>query len=310
MVPAANALPDVLPAGRLRANAMPEPDWRDELRRIPSVRNALTVVYCSVQAALVLIAAVWLHNPIAWVVAFLLMGRSIVMFNILGHEAAHRLLFRNRRLNDGVGRWLLAYPVFVPIDIYRRGHMAHHRDELGPDEPDVPLYRGYPITRASMVRKLIRDATGITGLRLMKSFLGALRSGRGRPHVLRILFVQAVLLGLAFAAGRPELYLFLWFLPYLTVWRVLNRLRAIAEHGGMERSPDKRRTTHSVRQSWLARFWMVPYHTGWHLAHHVDPAVPWRALPQLHQELRRSGWVTDHLEYPTYIALWQALTSR
>jgi fatty acid desaturase len=188
--------------------------------------------------------------------------------------------------------------------------MAHHRDELGPDEPDVPLYRGYPITRASMVRKLIRDATGITGLRLMKSFLGALRSGRGRPHVLRILFVQAVLVGLAFATGRPELYLFLWFLPYLTVWRVLNRLRAIAEHGGMERSPDKRRTTHSVRQSRLARFWMVPYHTGWHLAHHVDPAVPWRALPQLHQELRRSGWVTDHLEYPTYIALWQALTSR
>ncbi len=310
MVPTENKLPDVLPAGRLRANAMPEPAWRDELRRIPSARNALTVVSCWAQAAAVVAGAVLLHNPVAWVAAFLLMGRSIVMFNILGHEAAHRLLFRNRRLNDGVGRWLLAYPVFVPIDIYRRGHMAHHRDELGPDEPDIPLYRGYPITRASMARKLIRDAFGITGLRLMKGFLGALRSGRGRPNVLRILAVQAVILGGAIAAGRPELYLFLWLLPYLTVWRVLNRLRAIAEHGGMERSPDKRRTTHSVRQSWTARFWMVPYHTGWHLAHHVDSAVPWRALPRLHEELRRSGWVTDHLEYPSYRALWHALSSR
>jgi fatty acid desaturase len=310
MVPTADALPDVLPSERLRVNGMPAPGFRDELRRIPSGRNAVSVASCWLQAAVVVVGAVWLDNPFVWVAAFLLMGRSIVMFNILGHEAAHRLLFRHRRLNDGVGRWLLSYPVFVPIDIYRRGHMAHHRDELGPEEPDIPLYRGYPITRASMARKLIRDAFGITGLRLMKSFFGALRSGRGRPHVLRILAVQAVLVGAAVVAGRPELYLFLWLLPYLTVRRVLNRLRAIAEHGGMEHSSDKRCTTHSVRQSWLARFWMVPYNTGWHLAHHVDAAVPWRALPRLHDELRRSGWVTDHLEYPSYLALWRVLSSR
>ena len=35
-------------------------------------------------------------------------------------------------------------------------------------------------------------------------------------------------------------------------------------------------TTHHVRQSLRARFWMVPFNTGWHLAHHVDirRAVP------------------------------------
>jgi len=49
-----------------------------------------------------------------------------------------------------VGRWLLGFPSFTPIDLYRRGHMAHHRDEFGPDEPDIPLYRGYPIARDSM----------------------------------------------------------------------------------------------------------------------------------------------------------------
>ena len=79
------------------------------------------------------------------------------------HEAAHRLLFRNRRVNDWVGRWLLGFPAFTPIDLYRRGHMAHHRDEFGPDEPDIPLYRGYPIPRDSMRRKLTRDAMGRTG---------------------------------------------------------------------------------------------------------------------------------------------------
>jgi fatty acid desaturase len=93
----------------------------------------------------------------------------------------------------------------------------------------------------------------------------------------------------------------------MSVWRVLNRLRAIAEHGGMTRSDDRRLTTHVVRQTPLARFWLVPYNTGWHLAHHVDPGIPFRRLPALHRELVESGWVTVGLEYPSYRALWRAL---
>ena len=99
------------------------------------------------------------------------MGRAHVQLNILMHEAAHRLLFANRRLNDFVGRWFLGYPVFVPIDLYRRGHMAHHREEFGPNEPDIPMYRGYPIPRDSMRRKLTRDALGITGFKLLRGLL-------------------------------------------------------------------------------------------------------------------------------------------
>ena len=117
------------------------------------------------------------------------------------------------------------------------------------------------------------------------------------------------MLALFAAIGRPELYLVLWLLPWMTSWRVINRLRAIAEHGGMERSPDRRRTTHHVRQSLLANFWIVPFHTGWHLAHHVDMGVPWRNLPKLHAELVAAGWVVPALEYPSYRALWRALSA-
>ena len=96
----------------------------------------------------------------------------------------------------------------------------------------------------------------------------------------------------------------------MTQWRVINRLRAIAEHGGLEASPDRRATTHNVRQSWLARFWFVPYNTGWHLAHHVDMGVPWRNLPRYHAELERAGYVTEGITYPSYRALWSALSLR
>jgi fatty acid desaturase len=54
---------------------------------------------------------------------------------------------------------------------------------------------------------------------------------------------------------------------------------------------------------------MVPYNTGWHLAHHVDMGVPWRNLPRLHAELVRSGWVTEAIEYPSYRAFWRAASS-
>ncbi len=310
MVPAADRLPAVLPTDRLTVSGMPVPELRTELRRIPNLRNAWAVAVAWIQAGVIIGLAAWAAHPVAYLLAVVAMGTTFARLAILAHEAAHKLLFSNRSLNDHLGRWLCAYPAFVPLEAYRRSHFAHHRDELGPKEPDMALYAGYPITRASFGRKLRRDAVGISGAKNLVPLLKATTSATARPVALRILGAQGVLFALALAAGRPELYLFLWLLPWMTSWRVLNRLRSIAEHAGMERSDDRRRTTHHVRQSLLARLTIVPYNTGWHLAHHVDMGVPWANLPRLHEELVGSGWMTTDLEYPSYRALWRALASR
>ena len=309
MVPDPSVLPDVLPTDRLLATGKAVPGIRAELRRIPNLRAAGAVAGVWLESIAIVVGAVWLAHPLAYVAAFFLLGREIVKFNILGHEAVHRTLFSHKGLNDFAGKWLLSYHAWVPFELYRRGHLDHHRDELGPDEPDVDLYAGYPISRASLRRKLVRDATGRSGWKILKGLLRGTRNPRTRPVALRILGAQVVLLAIATAFGRPELWLFLWFLPWLTLWRVLNRLRAIAEHAGMERSADRRRTTHQVRQSPLARFWLVPYRVGWHLAHHVDMGVPCWNLPRYHRELVASGWVTDGYQWPSYRALWRALSS-
>jgi fatty acid desaturase len=245
-----------------------------------------------------------------WVLAFVLMGRAHAQFAALMHEAAHRMLFTKKSVNDWVGRWLLGYPSFTPTDLYRRGHMAHHREEFGQEEPDIPLYRGYPIKKDSFRRKLVRDATGRTGWKLFKGLLRAVTvKGAGGTQARRIVGVQLVLIAISIALGHPFVYWLLWFLPYLTVWRVINRLRSIAEHGGMQHSKDRRNTTHTVRQHLPARFMMVPYNIGWHLAHHVDSGIPMKHLPRFHRELRRSGYVTDDLEYGSYRELWAKLAS-
>jgi fatty acid desaturase len=311
MVPSARSLPSALPTERLSETGRPAPALRASLRTIPDGRNALTVVGAWLQSFGVMAAAVAVDRWWAYLLAFLLMGRAFALLNILGHEAAHRLLFNRKRVNDLVGRWLLAYPGWTPFDVYRRTHMAHHKDEMGPEEPDLALYSGYPITRASMRRKLVRDAVGISGYKNLAPLLAALRKPSSRGVAARIVAVQGVIWGASWAlSGRWWVYPLLWLAPWMTVWRVLNRLRAIAEHAGMERSADRRRTTHVVRQRPLARFCMVPYHTGWHLAHHVDMGIPWRQLPELHHELVAAGWVTPEIEYPSYFALWRALCSR
>ncbi len=303
------ALPVVRDNPDVRVDGKPSPVLREELRRIASWRNAASVLSLYVQTAVL----VWLTVQFVWLlpVTFFLMGRTFAQFASLMHEAAHRLLFANKRANDWVGRWVLGYPAFTSTDAYRRVHMAHHRDEFGPDEPDMALYAGYPIGPASFRRKLTRDATGRTGLKLMRQLLSNVRSSdvRSRHTIWKILAVQALLLGAAIVSGHWWLYPVLWLAPYLTVWRVINRLRSIAEHGGMQRSKDRRQTTHSVRQHLLARFILVPYNIGWHLAHHVDSGVPFRNLPRLHRALAEAGYVDDTFEYPSYSAIWRALKS-
>lgn len=311
MLPDPAELESFRPTERLAANARPAPGWREELRRIPSVRNGFAVASVWVQTIGIVVLAVWLDNWFVWVAAFLLMGRAHAQFAALMHEAAHRLLFRNRKVNDWVGRWLLGFPSFTPIDLYRRGHMAHHREEFGPDEPDIPLYRGYPISRDSFRRKLVRDATGQTGWKLFKGLLRgvAAKDKSVRSQARSIVAVQLVFLAVGIALGHPWVYFILWLAPFLTVWRVINRLRSIAEHGGMQRSKDRRMTTHSVRQSVWSRFALVPFHIGWHLAHHVDSGIPMANLPRYHEELRKAGYVNDAIEYRSYTALWRKLAS-
>ena len=305
MVPPPDRLPDVLPTDRLNARGMPIRELRDELRRIPNARNAVAVIATLLQSYGVVVAAAVVHTWWAYALAFVLMARGHVCLNILGHEAAHRLLFSDRRLNDAVGRFL-AYSSYQAMLAYRRAHFAHHRDEMGPDEPDRSLYAGYPISRASWRRKLRRDATGVSAAKNFAVLLRAMR--QRRPEALMILALHLALIATSIAFMRPLAYV-VWILSWSTLWKVSNRLRAIAEHGGMIRSRDRRETTHVIRQSLLARYWMVPYHTGWHLAHHADMGVPWTNLPKLHAELVASGWIAPELEYPSYRAFWKAVAA-
>ena len=304
-------VPDLVPfegSDRLRADGRPTAELRARLRRIPNVRNTITVISVLALPVLVVVAAVAIDAWWAVLIGIPIMAVFQNRLFILHHEGAHRLLFSNRRLNDVIGVNLFGYLSFgTGTHHYRRGHAAHHRDEFGPKEPDFLLYSFYPIPKESLRRKLVRDATGVSAYRILKPRLTGVVKPKYMVNSLRFLGGQLAVFALFAVFGHPWLYLFLWVVPYVFVYQVLNRARAIAEHGGMTRSPDRRATSHHVRQSLLARAILVPYGVGYHLAHHVDSGVPFRNLPELTRVLEEDGYITPELTWRSYPALWRAL---
>ena len=170
-------LPGFAGSERLHANGRPRAEFRAELRTIDNKRNAFTSV-CVLLGPIVTIALVLaIDHWLAVVAAVPVVAGWQNRMYILHHEAAHRLLFSNRTLNDRVGINVFGWLAFgTGAHGYRRGHANHHRDEFGPKEPDFLLYSFYPISRTSAARKLRRDATGVSAFRIMKSLLTGLVS--------------------------------------------------------------------------------------------------------------------------------------
>ncbi len=308
LAPAPGSLSTFAGSGRLRPDGRPRPEFRAQLRNISDVRNAWTVTWVFLSPLAIVWAVIALDHWLGVVVGALAMGTCFARFYIIGHEAAHRLLFTNKRINDLVGQRLAGLVGFGDGgSAYRLVHTQHHRDEFGPREPDFRLYAHYPIARSSMRRKLVRDTFGISGWKNLRPiFEGLLRSGY-RLRALKALAAQAVIFAAFWATGHPWLYLLIWFLPWMTYWRVVNRLRSLAEHGGMTRASDRRYTTHHVQQRWLPAVMFVPFNTGYHLAHHVDSGIPWRNLPVLHAALAEDGYMTGVETHASYRTFWRSL---
>ena len=93
---APGTLPETRPDEHVSIDGRLSPADRERLRRIPSFKNAWSVVWLYGQTLLILAVAVRISHPVTWVVAFVLMGRAHAQFASLAHEAAHRTLFRHK----------------------------------------------------------------------------------------------------------------------------------------------------------------------------------------------------------------------
>lgn len=261
----------------------------------------------------------WPH-PLVYVAGFVLMARHQLSLAILMHDAAHRRLFTSNALNDYAAQFFLASPILFSLNSYRVFHLKHHKNPLAADDPDLSLIGGYPISKGSFARKLLRDAFGVSYFKFIRYFVSRSRTNQGRrakadgtkvgPSFRAVLgmVVSSNLLigGTLFLSGAPWLYLCFWLLPAMTGLQVLLRIRGIAEHAGYQPNEDQRQNARTVVNP-VQAFFFAPNNVNYHIEHHLYPSIPWYRLPAVHRLLRERGSLPEKNVYGGYGAVIREL---
>jgi len=140
-------------------------------------RGPLLVLHAWAVIALAVAAGViW---PVLIPISIMIIGARQLGLAILMHEAAHGALAKNLKLNDVLGHWLCAVPIGASLTAYRPYHLYHHKFAQQPEDPDLVLSEPFPVTGASLRRKIIRDLTGQTFFKQRVMLLvGAFRNQR------------------------------------------------------------------------------------------------------------------------------------
>ena len=287
------------------------------MRNIPAATSLLTAaqlaavrgradrwgVYLVLHAWAVILGAAALFiawpNPLIYVLAVALIGSRQLGLLILMHDAAHGALCRTPRLNRLLAQGFCAWPMLADTDIYRTYHLKHHTRTQQLDDPDIVLTGHYPITRASLRRKLWRDVSGQTGYAQRKA---QIQQACGRSewpraqrvaHCWRMLGPQALcnvaLFSAAIALGHGWLYLTLWVVPLLTWQQLVLRIRNIAEHAVVRAPDDIFGNARTTLVNGLERVFIAPYWVNYHLEHHLVMWVPCYRLPLLRKFLCDNG---------------------
>ena len=317
----------------MSAASVGSPDWREVLRReeldellaTDDWRSWLSIALdWGIVAASMALVYVW-PNPLTLIVAIALIGARQLGFAVMMHEAAHQTLFKNRAINDWVGNWLCAYPIWADLRPYRRYHLSHHAHNWTDKDPDLDLATKFPVTASSMRRKIWRDLSGQVGWKRAKATLrrdvtgtGFFKTSRegvknaapaGWINLRGVVITNLLLFGLVSGLGHPALYL-LWVMAWFTTNSLVTRIRSIAEHN-MPTDPSRDfGNTRTTLANWLERLFIAPNRVNYHLEHHLLMTVPFYNLPRLHRLLRERGALEGALLADGYLPVLREASSK
>lgn len=223
-----------------------------------------------------------------------LLGLSVIGVHqhrmaLLGHEAAHFLLSRNRRINEMLGNVFCMYAIGTTVAAYRRWHFAHHRALGSAEDSERAFKRGWkytlPLTKRKLGLLFAGDLIGMGAAEVLRL------QWILRPHGWDALGLVAFWVAAALICWALDaLWIIpLWVLALLTSFWAVFRVRAVSEHTGIS-------GTHRFHVPYWARCIFFPYHTWMHDEHHRCPSVPWWNLPLVRGDDRPITSVFDVLD--------------
>ena len=250
---------------------------------------------------LIIIATILLciqfFNPATYFLAVLIIGARMHALAILMHDATHYRFLKNRKWNDMLTNLLTMYWLFTSIEQYRNNHMAHHRHLNSEHDPDWVAKLGeskftFPKTNTEFITTVLSYLFMYTGLMDALGFLKRFsaqadkKKGKSSINYVQIGF-YLVLFTVLTIAGWWAYFLLFWIVPYLSALFMFQYIRSVAEHFGDLAYENELNGSRSIRPKGLEKFFLPPHNVGYHLEHHLYPAVPFYNLPQLHELLMK-----------------------
>jgi fatty acid desaturase len=231
-------------------------------------------------------AVVWLSHWIAPLAVCVIANRQRALGNIL-HDAGHRNLWRDWRRNDLTARILVAPLLFASLSCYRTTHFKHHLalGDSGVDPDFLPFADRIPTHWISSYARIACSWPAWLG-----SFAGHLASPNVRPA--SKLFIVGWWVGaiaaLVASTGTEftTAFVLLWLLARATVFHLITTLREMCDHFGL-RPGGVFSFTRDMACHGFWRWFIHPRNNGYHLTHHLLPAVPYYRLPHAHRLFRQ-----------------------
>lgn len=277
--------------------ALKTPENADRIREIirtplvawPTVAMmmvCLTVFFSTVGLALSGVIPLWLGALVNGLIGYLI-------FSVL-HDAIHRSVSSNRRLNDTLGQLsLFVFSPMVTLGLFRWGHIQHHIHASGPKDPDRWCFEGPK--GLLPLRWIFIDAW---------YFIFVVRSGDKLAYkylkpTLALTTIFVSLFAVLTYAGYGWEVLFLWFIPTRITLLTLGFAFFWLPHTPHD-TPQSENFTRAttIREGWEWLMSPLLQYQNFHLIHHLFPRTPFfrngEMWELLEPELRKRDLAIQH----------------
>lgn len=277
---------------------------KQRLKHFMHKKDQPAIVRFIIMYAMFLVMSLWV--VLSWGGAWWNLALAQLGFGVVGcstfaalHETAHGTAFKAKKLNE-LTAILAGLAHIYPAGIFRELHFTHHRHTHVPGlDPEIsignrlmpsviknlPMYFGWLTGIPLFSFKIVMLLVGALGMPepLRKNFYPFIRPKARKKIAIESLWVLGVYIGLLLLA----LYVHSGFWGLFTGQALGHCMLAgylVMEHNGLPHEGSILDKTRSIKTNQLVKLlmWNMPYHAE----HHAYPAVPFHALPALHEEMK------------------------
>lgn len=235
-------------------------------------------------------------NIFFYFIALLVIGARMHALAILMHDATHYRFLKNRFWNDLITDVTTMYPIFLTIEKYRANHLTHHKHLNTEEDPDwvskLPKKEfQFPKTKTAFILGILSYFLLIQGIKdaiwFVSRFnvLGTKKKKTKKSNPIPQLLFYGIMITVLTVFSGWTTFLLYWIIPYFSTFLMFQYIRSVAEHFGDLAYEHLLNSSRTIKTNMLERFLIAPHHVGYHIEHHLYPAVPFYNLPKLHRLL-------------------------